>query len=624
MAEKLSETTWTGFVKKQKLELDDKVLVKALSAFDKTDEAKPEPRLKALEEVIKQIPEQVKALVKRKKELGDKPFGEAKDKLYALLEEAEALQKKTQAAAAAAGADKKGDDDDEEADSPVLLTTKMVPLLRALKKGEVQMSALICTAGKNTAVLIMRRSIAASRRKLLAEAVDAKGGMKYIVGECKFENGALTFVVQSPASQLAKRIRQALLEQTEMRFKVKVRGDDGVEDDDGEDGGEEQPGVQQKQAAPPGGPASAEQIAYVQQLKKVRERYEQALKEQHPEATKLRAVMGYASEKADGQKDYAAASKALEQIEKLLGETTTSGQAQKEPGGVDAGVAFKARMTALIPKIKEAETAGHPSAPDAKRKASEAGVLAGKRDFVQANALLAQAEALLLGSAVGTAGQVPGSGGGADAAVAGPKARLAAGLARLAALADPKVEAALARVTANITSAIDAGDAGASLPQLARLEEVLEAAERRKAAASPIERNLVKYRTAHAEWLNAERLAVSTLQGFGKQVLSHPEIAGSANFPDVKQYVESLPTLVPAFGAELGTMLRSIEEAEADAARIAAVATSQDKIRSYREDLLSDSVLVGLEQFAAKNFGGLALLDNLRLALSRLEAVVKI
>ena len=48
--------------------------------------------------------------------------------------------------------------------------------------------------------------------------------MKYIVGECKFEDKALTFVVQSPATQLAKRIRQALLEQTEMRLKVKVQG----------------------------------------------------------------------------------------------------------------------------------------------------------------------------------------------------------------------------------------------------------------------------------------------------------------------------------------------------------------------------------------------------------------
>jgi hypothetical protein len=56
----------------------------------------------------------VKALTKRKKELGDKRFGEAKDKLYALLEEAEAQQKKAKAAAEAA------QDGEEEADAPAL------------------------------------------------------------------------------------------------------------------------------------------------------------------------------------------------------------------------------------------------------------------------------------------------------------------------------------------------------------------------------------------------------------------------------------------------------------------------------------------------------------------------
>lgn len=52
MADKLSESIWTAFLKKQKIDLDavkidDKPLVKALAAFDKTDESKPEPRLKA-------------------------------------------------------------------------------------------------------------------------------------------------------------------------------------------------------------------------------------------------------------------------------------------------------------------------------------------------------------------------------------------------------------------------------------------------------------------------------------------------------------------------------------------------------------------------------------------------
>jgi hypothetical protein len=375
MADKLSESTWTGFLKKQRLDLDDGALRKALSRFDKTDEDKRESRLEALNDLVEQLKKQITAQAKRKKELGDKPFALLKDQLYELLEQAEALQKKAAAAA---------QEDEEEPDTPVLLTTRMVPLLRELRKGEVQMHALICTAGKNTAVLIMRRAISPSRRKLLAEAVDAKGGMKYIAGECLFENKALTFVVKSPAAQLAKRLRQALLEQTAMRLKVRVRGEDGVEEQDGEDEGEDQVGAQpQRTPAPRGGPASAEQLAYTQRLKKVRERYEQALREHHPESTKLRALMGFASEKADGQKDYAAAGKALEMLERLLG------------ASADAVATFNARLAALMPKIKQAIAVAGPPAQDIKQKINEAGAAAAKSQYGAAHALLDDAETVL-------------------------------------------------------------------------------------------------------------------------------------------------------------------------------------------------------------------------------------
>ena len=396
MANDLSESAWTAFLKKQKLELDDGPLRKALAKVDKTDDSKPQPRLEALKEVVEQLTKQVAAQAKRKKELGDKPFGLVKDQLHAMLEQAEALQKKTQAAAQ--------DDGDEEADTPALLTTQMVALLRELRKGEARMHALICTAGKNTALLIMRRAISPSRRKLLADAVDAKGGAKYIAGECVFENKALTFVVASPAAQLAKRLRQALLDQTDMRMKVRVRGEDGV-DEDGEEEGDEQQAAKPASGAPPAPqPASAEQLAYTQRLRKVRDRVEQAQKAQHPESTKLGALMGYASEKADAQKDYAGATKVLEGVEKLLDAPASGGQGPGgEPSGADAGAAIKARMIALIGRVKEAQAAGHPGAQDAKLKISEAGVVAGKRRFAEAETLLSQAEGFLEGPAAGAA-----------------------------------------------------------------------------------------------------------------------------------------------------------------------------------------------------------------------------
>jgi hypothetical protein len=256
-----------------------------------------------------------------------------------MLAESERLTREARAAEASA-------EDDEEPDTPALLTTKMVPLLRELRKGEVQMHALICTAGRNTAVLIMRRPISASRRKLLADAVDAKGGMKYVVAECLVDNKVLTFVVKSPGAQLAKRVRQALLDQTQLRMRIKVRGEDGVEEHDGEDEGEEREGVQaQVPKAPPGGPASAAQLEYTQRLLKVKDRYEQALKDQHPESTKLRAVMGLASEKAGEKKDYAAAVQALQMVEKLL-----IGPAEAPADGIGG--------SAARPRSPEGRTAG--------------------------------------------------------------------------------------------------------------------------------------------------------------------------------------------------------------------------------------------------------------------------
>ena len=78
MAEKLAELTWTAFKKKHKLEIDDKALVKALGTFDKVDEGRPEAKAEALLEVIEQINKQVVSLARVKKQIGDKPFAEAK------------------------------------------------------------------------------------------------------------------------------------------------------------------------------------------------------------------------------------------------------------------------------------------------------------------------------------------------------------------------------------------------------------------------------------------------------------------------------------------------------------------------------------------------------------------
>ena len=404
MADKLSESTWTSFTRKQKLELEDGPLLKALARFDKTDEAKPEPRHAALEELVDQIKKQVVAQAKRKKELGDKPFGELKDKLYELLDLAEKTLKETEAALAKA---RQAEEAEGDEDSPALLTGKMLPLLREVRKGEATLHAMICTAGKNTAVLVMRRAIGPGQRMMLAEAVDAKGGAKYIAADCVYEKNALTFIVQSPAGGLAKRVRQALLDQTGLRLKVVVRGEDGeehdgVEEAEGAPGTEGAPGdaptptptpTQARNPPEPPPLPSAEALAYTQRWRRLEERVLQALQAQHPESTKLRAVSGFAGEKAEAH-DYAGAGKALDMLEKLLA-APSAGSTATSSGGVDSGLAFKARLTALVPRLKEAQAAGAAGAAGAKARLGEAVLLSNQHEYARADALLDEVEALL-------------------------------------------------------------------------------------------------------------------------------------------------------------------------------------------------------------------------------------
>ena len=76
MSKHIGEAHWKACTKKLKLELDDKALLKALAAFDKTDATRPELRSQALDDVLSEARKQTVALAKEKKELGDKLFAE--------------------------------------------------------------------------------------------------------------------------------------------------------------------------------------------------------------------------------------------------------------------------------------------------------------------------------------------------------------------------------------------------------------------------------------------------------------------------------------------------------------------------------------------------------------------
>ncbi|WP_077036759.1 hypothetical protein [Pelomonas sp. KK5] len=338
MTDKITESGWKAFVKGLKLdkELDDKELLKLLQRLDKTDERKPEPRLEALKALAKEIPKQVAAVTKQKKELGDKPFGKIKDQLYAMLDEAETLQKKTEAALDEAEPEEADEDSAAAALANPKLLLKQLNMCRQDPERTVSF-AYVEAKDKQPAMLAMHPRM--SVKMLFAKLQEASGVKAGSYGTAWVDGTSLMLQLDKPLSGLVKKIRQPVKACGFKIAKAVLWNADGTVFEADEQA-EESVGVPDA----PGLPT-----------------------QQMPPTTTT----------TDGPKE--------QEHEQGHGDT------------VDPAVAFKARLGALIPKIKESATAQHPGAAAARLKASEAGVAAAKGDFTQAQLLLDEVEDLLSG-----------------------------------------------------------------------------------------------------------------------------------------------------------------------------------------------------------------------------------
>lgn len=394
----LSELEWKKFAKGK--ELKDAAFVKALAALEKARE--PDQQLAALDEIGKQADALRKA-------------GKAEKDLAGWLDELDrAAQKQRKLseseakklARAAQQKDEEDEEDESEDETPALLTSKLIPLVRQVRKGDVVLHALIATAGKDTALLLARRGIAPARRKLMADFLGASGGVKYVAGQCLFEDNTLTFVVESQAAGLAKKLKAALHAQCDMRLKVRVRGEDPSDVDeelDAESGEQGETEIEQEGAG-----FDPLQQAFETRLAELEPLLLTALKAKSGDASKLRAVADFAREKGRGGA-FKPALQALEQLARLLAappSTTappTSSTSRESEGREsetqddDAGPAFNARLARLMPQIKSALAAGGPV--ELKTLVAEAGELARKKDFDAADATLDRVEHLIGGGA---------------------------------------------------------------------------------------------------------------------------------------------------------------------------------------------------------------------------------
>lgn len=387
----LTESEWKKFAKGRGYKDDG--LIKALASLDKAKG--PEQELAALAEIDKQ------AEILRKAGKGDKELVAYLDGLDKAAEKQRKLSE--------AEAKKSEQEADEEEESPTLLTSKMIPLLRQVKKGD-EMQVMLAGTGKDVAVLMSRRAIAPTRRKLLAEYLDG-ATPKYFLGTCIFEENAYTFVLKTQAAGLAKKVRAALLKQVELRLKVRVRGEDPNDiDDDGEplegNEGQESEGEEGNAGTkgnipppPPPPPVDPLKAQFDKRWADLQARVLAQLKAGIGDVSKLRAVAEFVREKGEGA-NYKAALQGMDSLEKLLQPGTVP--QSPEPKVPDPTAAFTARLAALMPAVKNAIAEGGETGQGVKLKVSEAGVFARKKEFDQANALLDEAEALMGSEAGGS------------------------------------------------------------------------------------------------------------------------------------------------------------------------------------------------------------------------------
>ncbi|MBV8503094.1 MAG: hypothetical protein JO006_15435 [Paucibacter sp.] len=401
MAEKfLSELEWKRQAKTHGLK--DALLSKALGALE--NGKTPDAELKALDDIDKQIKDL------RKEAKGNKELSTWLDG----LEKAADKQRKESEFAL-----KKQAKEDEEEDTPVLLTTKMIPLLRQVKKGE-EMQVMLASTGKEVAVLMSRKAISPTRRKLLADYLEGSGMPKFFLGHCIFEEKSYTFVLKTQAAGLAKKIKAALLKQVELRLKVRVRGEEGDLDDDGEppeedegDEDDEQQATHSEQIpeAPPLKEAVSEdplKAEFVKRWAAVQPMVLDALRRQAGDTSKLRAVAEFVREKGEAAA-YKAALQGIDSLQKLMGAPPApplppvppQGQPEPKPEAPksDEMLAFNKRLAALLPEAKAAIAAGGEPGTTVKLKISEAGVSANKKEFERAYALLDEAQTLLKNTA---------------------------------------------------------------------------------------------------------------------------------------------------------------------------------------------------------------------------------
>lgn len=222
-AKHLTESGWKDFAKTR--DLKDAAMLKALAAFGKSAAKGVWEQRATLDEVYKQSEVLLKAT---------KADRDAQKYISELQREIDAeranLAKAEKADKTAAAAAAKNDDDE---DSPALLSSKLLVHFKALNADERAVRPFVIGVLNNQkfAVLLHKTAINASQKKVVAEHLGG-AGVKWLMGECRFEKNAYTFAMSKSIGGLAAKLAKAIHEQTNKKFKVRVRGIDPADVDE--------------------------------------------------------------------------------------------------------------------------------------------------------------------------------------------------------------------------------------------------------------------------------------------------------------------------------------------------------------------------------------------------------
>jgi Rad3-related DNA helicase len=227
----LSENDWKAIVQKYKVK--DNGLQRALANFEKLDEKEHDDCLKAIGLIC-----QLATNLKRVKEVVDnEDLVENLDDLTSAADDekreilkAKALAEKTAKAAAATATREQAESDKEEKEEDNYVA-RLTSALQKLKGSRgVSYEFIVCDARPHCAVTVAKQ-ITSSHKAELTKVTD--GSKRFLhTGTCSFEDGKFNFVMERPASGLARKLQDSIKNFTGKKFPIVVGPETAEEDED--------------------------------------------------------------------------------------------------------------------------------------------------------------------------------------------------------------------------------------------------------------------------------------------------------------------------------------------------------------------------------------------------------